>query len=636
MFGDTVVANGLGQIDPSLATLGRLNPARWSGDRSLQAARKEILEQDGDRSFVVSMEGHGERHFDSAADAAVFLHCEIYEEEERRADERRQQEAVVEQAQVKWLNSFGGSVLDHTEAWVALCEAHKASTPAAELCGSCDGLGCGTDGCCQLCKGCGLVGSQPKWTWHVQQFLLDRATSWLASHFQKASGKLLTEMLDVFHTRQGHFAAFAAAAYEPGSALQTLQENGVLSENWTIDRELSSEFRTIFVNSLTGQVVQAERGTDRRDASVISDYVTDASIVVGEEEHSKRFRESAAVLQQVISKYGKKNLCTGHSLGGGVAWLLGERTGVEAYGYNPGMGVRALMQNKRHFRTNLHMFRNSRDPASFVAKTNVNMTSLPDATGGRHVHGVAQFLQSPGNVDQFLMAAAKVITVAAASAKLSADVTSLLINSLVSKESRMTNDELHRAAGLGVVYGVAVGTAAGGAAAAVGGINVAVQTTVAAPGVWGWLGYTTTTVTTSSVATTLGCTQTGMACAAAVPVAAATAALVVYRQFGRVTLSEALEEWRQCQPKHRIARDSLFFEGSVQDDLKVPAEIKGNGWWKGFGMATGVIAFKTECNALTSQFVGAYNMAYHSQEHNGELLGYIWLNNCKIKVRSAQ
>lgn len=453
----------------------------------------------------------------------------------------------------------------------------------------------------------------------MRQFILNCATSLLSSYFQEAAETLPGELLGMFQTHEASCAAFAAAAHAPATALalRQLQEHGVVSEHWSIDGELSSLRRTVFVNSFTARVVQAERGTDYTDAC---DLVTDFSIAAGEEKYSSRRYESASVLQRVIERYGKDNVTvTGHALGGGFAQLLAAQSGIFACGYNPAIVGQALLQNVATYQ-------------DFVTVT----------SGSTEVHGVRQFLQDSSNKEEFFSRARKVIAVAAESAKFSESLTGMLISSLVPRDTQPS--KARDAALIATTEGFVAGGVGGATALALGSVPVTttapVVTTVTAPGVWGWLGYTSTVVeqvtTTSSLASSVGYTKLGLACMASVPVAAVTAAVVVYNQLGCVTLSEALSVWRDCQPDKRITDDRLFFEGSVRDDLRLPREFEDNGWWKGFVMGKGVIAMRTESNAFTSQFAGAYNMVRHGQEKDGKLLGFIWVNNCKIKVRRVQ
>lgn len=109
-----------------------------------------------------------------------------------------------------------------------------------------------------------------------------------------------------------------------------------LPPNFTVDRQLSNQDRTVFVSGVTGKVFVAFRGTNPLN---IKDLQADASITLGFEEADERFMVSLFITRMVIDKYGIENVSvTGHSLGGAQAMYVNAKLGVRSFAFNPGFG----------------------------------------------------------------------------------------------------------------------------------------------------------------------------------------------------------------------------------------------------------------------------------------------------------
>ena len=159
--------------------------------------------------------------------------------------------------------------------------------------------------------------------------------------------------------------------------LQHAAYSGSDVEGYSIDKSLSNQKGTVYVNKKTGKVTVAfagtEFGTSQGQSKIQKRYMdfqnayrskhglatikpptpgrtsvkqtlrdigADIHIATGTEESSSEFKNADNQYQSVIKKYGKENVdVTGHSLGGAKAAYLSQKYGVHAETFNQGASI---------------------------------------------------------------------------------------------------------------------------------------------------------------------------------------------------------------------------------------------------------------------------------------------------------
>lgn len=115
-------------------------------------------------------------------------------------------------------------------------------------------------------------------------------------------------------------AILSTNAYDPAS-----------TDDYEIDKELSTPDATVFKNRKSGQATIAYRGTKNFD-----DLGADLDVFLGRRKHH-RFKDALDVASKATNKYGKDNVrATGHSLGGTLALHVNKNLGLAAKVFNPG------------------------------------------------------------------------------------------------------------------------------------------------------------------------------------------------------------------------------------------------------------------------------------------------------------
>lgn len=171
---------------------------------------------------------------------------------------------------------------------------------------------------------------------------------------------------------QQKYALLARAAYFEGDEKQInalFGKVGVL-RNFTLDKELSTKKNSVFVDSNTGEVVIAYKGTNPTNKE---DLYDDLQIVLSREDSTSRFQKANDLYTKVEAKYGKENVrIAGHSLGGAIAMYVGERNDVESHSFNPAISaLRAMRTHGSNTKTS-YVYRTKGDPVSVGAHLNAD------------------------------------------------------------------------------------------------------------------------------------------------------------------------------------------------------------------------------------------------------------------------
>ena len=107
------------------------------------------------------------------------------------------------------------------------------------------------------------------------------------------------------------------------------------TRGFILDRELSNDEVSTFVNRITNEVVVAYRGTTN-----LKDVGTDLMILSSTERLSFRVRSSLKLMEQVLRKYrGFKVVSTGHSIGSFLSRIVANTFGLESHNFNPAESI---------------------------------------------------------------------------------------------------------------------------------------------------------------------------------------------------------------------------------------------------------------------------------------------------------
>ena len=129
---------------------------------------------------------------------------------------------------------------------------------------------------------------------------------------------------------ESHLAMLASGAYESPDISHEIAQR--ISPDWGVDRELSDQHSTVYRNENTKHTVISFRGTKDRN-----DLKTDALTFLGFGNKSKRFKDSNALTDRVISKYGRDNLeLSSHSLGANINTNVAKNKGLPATNFSKG------------------------------------------------------------------------------------------------------------------------------------------------------------------------------------------------------------------------------------------------------------------------------------------------------------
>lgn len=155
------------------------------------------------------------------------------------------------------------------------------------------------------------------------------------------------------------------------------------------DTEHSNKKMAVFVDRDHQAVYTSFRGTKVSDAD---DLLTDTALVVGQEQSTARFRNSAENYGKVLKDYeGYQHIAVGHSLGGSVAEYMKTVHGGhvnQVHSFNPGSGIKSAEQGSRD---NVFKYHIRGDPVSVISSDQKN-TTIYEKHPDSNAHSVQQFL----------------------------------------------------------------------------------------------------------------------------------------------------------------------------------------------------------------------------------------------------
>lgn len=169
------------------------------------------------------------------------------------------------------------------------------------------------------------------------------------------------------------------------------------SQGYVLDKELSDPDRSVFHNPQSKKAVVSFRGTRPTN---LRDLAADLKIARGTQADSIRFKKSKTQTQKAVAKYGKENVTlTGHSLGGSQAIHVGEKLGLQAHAYNPGIGAKTgirgvvskLFRSKK--KENINIYHTGiKDPISALAPMLNNNVRHVGPRFHKDPHSIANFI----------------------------------------------------------------------------------------------------------------------------------------------------------------------------------------------------------------------------------------------------
>lgn len=129
-------------------------------------------------------------------------------------------------------------------------------------------------------------------------------------------------------------------AYDNG--LETSQQS---TEGWNIIGQSQNDqtgYAAVAYQAPDGSIVIAHRGTDG-----LKDLGSDLSI--GRQNLPAQFDDADNFTQEIMSEFGDEVVHTGHSLGGGLAQLVGHKYGTESIAFDPPGMVEVIENNSETF-----------------------------------------------------------------------------------------------------------------------------------------------------------------------------------------------------------------------------------------------------------------------------------------------
>ena len=180
-------------------------------------------------------------------------------------------------------------------------------------------------------------------------------------------------------------------------------------KSFKVDKELSTADNVVLHNPITKETCISFRGTTddfSRTKSFFSDWKTNSKIALNPKsaENTKRFKQAFTDTEKTIEKYGKENLTvSGHSQGGNLSSLIGQRYDIESHSFQPAISVRQVNMNRvleSPTMTSQNIYRSYLDPVSPLSmdrniRKNFNVTNVatnPEVKDGLiGTHSLQQF-----------------------------------------------------------------------------------------------------------------------------------------------------------------------------------------------------------------------------------------------------
>ena len=180
-------------------------------------------------------------------------------------------------------------------------------------------------------------------------------------------------------------------------------------KSFKVDKELSAADNAVLHNPITKETCTSFRGTTddfSRTKSFFSDWKTNSKIALNPKsaENTKRFKQAFTDTEKTIEKYGKENLTvSGHSQGGNLSSLIGQRYDIESHSFQPAISVRQVNMNRvleSPTMTSQNIYRSYLDPVSPLSmdrniRKNFNVTNVatnPEVKDGLiGTHSLQQF-----------------------------------------------------------------------------------------------------------------------------------------------------------------------------------------------------------------------------------------------------
>jgi hypothetical protein len=208
------------------------------------------------------------------------------------------------------------------------------------------------------------------------------------------ANELIPQTKTVYESIAQHkYSRFANASYyfKRQSYVKQFLNEMRETRGFILDKELSNDEVSTFVNRITNEVVVAYRGT-----ASIKDVGTDLMVLTSTERLSFRVRSSLKLMEQVLRKYrGFKVVSTGHSLSGFLSRIVANSFGLESHNFNPAESIHGsfIPQNAMTFNYRTHY-----DAVSILAKNSIRVsTKIGNEATIESVHRLNNFYNKRSN-----------------------------------------------------------------------------------------------------------------------------------------------------------------------------------------------------------------------------------------------